>query len=134
MSKKKVCFTNGCFDILHRGHIELLKFCRENSDYVVVGLNSDKSVKINKGDSRPYNNQEDRKVVLEALRYVDEVIVYNEKTPLELVTKVQPDLLVKGSDYANKEVVGRGIAKEVILFGYIDGYSSTNTIQDITDR
>ena len=103
MNEKKICFTNGCFDILHRGHIELLKFCRENSDYVVVGLNSDKSVKINKGDSRPYNNQEDRKVVLEALRYVDEVIVYNEKTPLELVTKVQPDLLVKGSDYANKE-------------------------------
>tara|TARA_Y100000310_G_scaffold86194_1_gene83045 strand:- start:4116 stop:4520 length:405 start_codon:yes stop_codon:yes gene_type:complete len=134
MSDKKVCFTNGCFDTIHRGHIELLKFCKENSDYVVVGLNSDKSVKLNKGESRPYNNQEDRKLVLEALRYVDEVIIYDEQTPLELVKKVQPDLLVKGSDYADKKVVGRGIAKEVILFGYINGYSSTDTIQNITDR
>lgn len=84
---KKVIFTNGCFDILHRMHVELLAFCKSRGNYVVVGLNSDKSVKVLKGYKRPINNEQDRKLVLESLKYVDEVIIFDEDTPYELIKK-----------------------------------------------
>ena len=132
MSKKKV-FTNGCFDVLHRGHIELLKYCRTLGDRVIVGLNSDKSVRALKGACRPYNKQDDRKAMLEELRSVDEVIIFSEETPYELIQNLSPDIIVKGSDYAEDQVVGRHLAK-VVIFDNLNGYSTTKTIQDSGHR
>ena len=129
---KKV-FTNGCFDILHRGHIELLWFCRSEGDIVIVGINSDESIKKIKGKERPINNQEDRKFLLESLACVDEVIIFNESTPLRLINEIKPDIIVKGGDYKIKEVVGHDLC-EVKIFDYVKGYSTTKTVQDIGDR
>ncbi len=126
-------FTNGCFDILHRGHVELLKFCKGCGNTVYVGLNSDKSVKCLKGENRPVNNQEDRKVMLESLRYVDKVIIFDEETPYKLIQKIRPDIIVKGGDYCPDKVVGNDIA-EVKIFEYVEGYSTTKTIQSIANR
>ena len=122
----KQIFTNGCFDVLHKGHVELLKFCK-SLGYVTVGLNSDASVSGLKGIGRPVNSQEDRKVILEALKYVDEVILFEEDTPLRLIQKLKPDIIVKGGDYIETDVVGNEIA-EVIIFNTIQGYSTTNTL------
>lgn len=107
-------FTNGCFDILHAGHIKLLREARSFGDRLVVGLNSDESVRRLKGPSRPMNSEDDRKTVLEAIRYVDEVIIFGEDTPLELINRVKPDVLVKGADYGAGEIVGE---KEVVSRG-----------------
>ena len=110
----KIIFTNGCFDVIHRGHIELLKFCK-NFGYVIVGLNSDNSVKKLKGKNRPINNEEDRKFLLESLKFVDEVIIFDQETPIELIKKIKPNLIVKGSDYIKESVVGKEVA-EIIIF------------------
>lgn len=126
-------FTNGCFDIIHSGHVQLLEFCKNIGGKVIVGLNSDTSVKMNKGDSRPINNQEDRKKVLESIRYVDQVIVFEDMTPLKLIEQIKPDIIVKGSDYSEEQVVGNRIAK-VILFSYINGKSTTNIINEIKNE
>ena len=122
-----VIFTNGCFDILHRGHVELLRYCK-SLGHVVVGLNSDKSVKLNKGPDRPFFNQEDRKFMLESCKYVDEVILFDEKTPLNLLKRVKPVILVKGGDYEPSEIVGSDLT-EVRIFNYINGYSTTNILE-----
>lgn len=125
-------FTNGCFDIIHRGHLELLKYCKSLGK-VVVGLNSDASVKKNKGTLRPINCEEDRKLLLESLIYVDNVIVFNENTPYELIKQIKPDIIVKGGDYSVESVIGNDIS-EVRIFKYVEGYSTTRTIQNITNR
>ena len=129
----KVIFTNGCFDVLHRGHIELLNFSRRLGDKLVIGLNSDSSVKRLKGNSRPINSQDDRKAILESLRCVDEVIIFEEDTPLDLIKSICPDIIVKGGDYKETEVVGSDVAN-VVIFGFMDDYSTTKTIQDIINR
>jgi len=129
----KVIFTNGCFDVLHRGHIELLHYCYRLGDMVIVGLNSDDSVKRLKGSARPINNQQDRKFILESLRYVHKVIVFNEDTPYNLIKEINPDIIVKGGDYKPEDVVGKELS-EVAIFNYVKGYSTTKTIQDITNR
>lgn len=121
-------FTNGCFDILHRGHIELLKYCKSLGANVVVGLNSDASVKKLKGDTRPYFSQDDRKFALESCKYVDEVIVFNEETPYELLKEIRPDIIVKGGDYKKEEVVGNDLA-EVKIFNFVKGYSTTKILE-----
>lgn len=126
----KVIFTNGCFDMIHRMHVELLGFCKSRGDKVVVGLNSDSSVKRLKGDARPIFNQEDRKFVLEAFESVDEVVIFDEDTPYELIKELKPDEIVKGGDYEESEVVGNDIAK-VVLFNYIEKYSTTNTLSSL---
>jgi len=128
-----VVFTNGCFDILHRGHIELLRFCKECGDIVVVGLNDDNSVKRLKGENRPFNNQNDRKFLLESLVFVDKVILFNEDTPYNLIRRLNPDLIVKGGDYSEDEIVGNDLC-EVKIFRLINGYSTTKTIQNISNR
>lgn len=128
-----IIFTNGCFDILHRGHIELLRFCKGNGDTVFVGLNSDSSVKRLKGEKRPINNQNDRKLMLESLRYVDKVFVFEEDTPYNLINKIKPDMIVKGGDYNPQDVVGADIC-EVRIFKYVEGYSTTKAIQNLVDR
>lgn len=129
----KIVFTNGCFDILHRGHIELLKFCKTLGTKVIVGLNSDASVSRLKGVKRPINCVEDRAALLEELRCVNEVVVFEEDTPMALIQRLKPDIIVKGGDYTPEKVVGNNLA-EVVIFETVDGYSSTKTIRDITDR
>ncbi len=123
----KVVFTNGCFDVIHRGHVELLKFCRQAGDRVVIGLNSDKSVKGLKGESRPYNSEHDRKFILESLKYVDEVYIFDEPTPYKLIQQIKPDLIVKGGDYKPENVVGSDLC-DVEIFNFINGYSTTITL------
>lgn len=132
--KSKTVFTNGCFDILHRGHIEYLQQSRDLGDRLVVGINSDASVKRLKGNSRPINNQDDRKFLLESLSCVDEVIIFDEDTPLELIHQVKPDVITKGGDYKPKEVVGFGIVKELYIITFRDGYSTTNVIERIKNE
>ena len=128
---KKTIFTNGCFDILHRGHIELLRYCK-SLGRVVVGINGDKSVKILKGKNRPIFSQEDRKFLLEACKYVDEVIIFDDKTPIEIIKQIKPDIIVKGGDYSREEVVGNDLC-EVLIYDYVEGYSTTKSIQDINN-
>lgn len=127
-------FTNGCFDILHTGHIKLLKFCKTlapNAE-VIVGLNSDTSVKNLKGPTRPINKQQDRKLMLESIKYVDEVLIFCELDPYNLIKSVKPDIIVKGGDYKESEVIGNDLA-EVRIFDYVKGYSTTKTFQSIID-
>ena len=132
MAKKKV-FTNGCFDILHRGHIELLQFCSSYGK-VIVGLNSDESVRRLKGSDRPVFSQKDRKFMLESCKYVSKVIIFDEDTPLNLIKKIKPDVLIKGGDYKREEIVGNDLCKSVIVFNYLDGYSTTEIIKNISNR
>ncbi len=131
--KETIVFTNGCFDVLHRGHIEYLKFCKQQGDIVVLGLNSDSSVRQLKGPSRPVNNQHDRAAVLAALESVDYITVFEEPDPLALIQQVCPDVLVKGADWAEKGVVGRefveGRGGRVELAQLVEGKSSTDTIE-----
>tara|TARA_R100000353_G_scaffold175620_1_gene146476 strand:+ start:471 stop:863 length:393 start_codon:yes stop_codon:yes gene_type:complete len=126
----RVIFTNGCFDILHRMHIELLKFCKSRGDYVVVGLNSDASVKALKGDKRPINKEDDRKYVLESLKFVDEVIIFEEETPFNLVKELRPDEIVKGGDYKVEDIAGHEFAP-VVLFNYNNSYSTTKALEKL---
>mgnify|MGYP003649403182 FL=1 len=129
----KTIFTNGCFDVVHRGHLKLLEYCKSIGNKVVVGINSDASIKKLKGDNRPVNNQEDRKLLLESLVYVDEVVIFNEETPYNLIKCIKPDIIVKGGDYSIEEVVGNDLAK-IIIFETIDGYSTTEILQNIANR
>jgi D-beta-D-heptose 7-phosphate kinase/D-beta-D-heptose 1-phosphate adenosyltransferase len=135
MRDKKIGFTNGCFDLLHPGHIEILTKAKAACDYLVVGLNSDASVKRLKGDSRPIQTEDSRAAILASLQAVDLVVVFEEDTPLELITLLQPAVLVKGADYQNKLVVGSDIVKasggEVILIDLEVGFSTTNIVDRI---
>lgn len=132
---KTCAFTNGCFDILHQGHIFSLGEAAKEADYLIVGLNSDASVQRLKGPSRPINNTENRAIVLSNLAIVDLLIVFEEDTPLELIKALIPDILVKGGDYTIDQIVG---AKEVIAGGgkviinpIVEGYSTTGLIEKI---
>ena len=132
---KKIVFTNGCFDILHRGHISLLKKSKTYGDILIVGLNSDESVKKIKGNDRPVNDQDSRNEVLSAISYVDYIIIFNEETPINLIKEIKPDILVKGADYKLNEVVGHNFIKEyggeVKLVEIIKGHSSSNIIEKL---
>lgn len=130
---KKIVFTNGCFDLLHIGHISYLNEAKQMGDVLIIGLNTDESVKMNKGDSRPINKQDDRARMLEALDMVDAVVMFNEETPYNLIKVVCPDVLVKGGDYKIEEIVGREFSKEVKTIQFVDGYSSTNVINRIKE-
>ncbi|MDD5327738.1 MAG: D-glycero-beta-D-manno-heptose 1-phosphate adenylyltransferase [Phycisphaerae bacterium] len=130
-----VVFTNGCFDVVHRGHIEFLRFCKQQGSIVVVGLNSDISVKQIKGPDRPINNQHDRMAVLAALETVNYVVVFDEPDPLNLIKEIKPDVIVKGQDWAQKGVVGAEFVESyggrVVLAPLVEGKSSTATIEKI---
>ncbi len=126
---KRIVFTNGCFDILHLGHVKYLQEASSFGDVLIVGLNSDDSVRRLKGDERPINPQYDRAYILAALEAVDYVCIFEEDTPYELIKIVQPDVLVKGGDYAGKDVVGSDIAKELRLVEFVEGRSTTATIK-----
>ena len=125
---KTVAFTNGCFDILHAGHVSILEFSKNQADVLVLGINSDASVKRLKGPSRPINCQEDRALVCASLQAVDAVVLFEQDTPYELIKLVKPDVLVKGADYKVENVVGREFAKKVALYPILEGRSTTNTI------
>jgi len=128
---KKVVFTNGCFDILHVGHVKYLQIAKSFGDVLIVGLNSDASVSRLKGPSRPVNVAEDRAYLLAALEAVDFVVPFEEDTPYELIKMIAPDVLVKGGDYEGKKVVGTEFAKELQLVEFVDGKSTTKTIEKI---
>ena len=130
-----VVFTNGCFDILHEGHIASLIEAAKHADYLVIGLNSDASVKRLKGESRPINNENSRAVMLASLGMVDAVVIFSEDTPLNLIVSIKPDILVKGGDYKIEDIVG---AKEVLEAGgqviinpIIEGFSTTGLIHKL---
>lgn len=129
---KKIVFTNGCFDILHAGHVSSIEFAKSKGDILVLGLNSDASVKRLKGPKRPINKQADRALVVASLGAVDAVCIFTQDTPLELIKIVKPDVLVKGADYKNKEVVGEQFAGRVVLFPLVKGRSTTNLINKIS--
>ncbi len=135
---KKIVFTNGCFDILHRGHVEYLAKAKELGDVLIVGLNSDLSVKQIKGDGRPIVSQEDRAFILSNLASVDYVVIFDEPTPYELISKIIPDVLVKGSDWSIEEVVGRDVVEgnggQVVLVELTPNRSTTNIIKTILER
>ena len=135
--KKTIAFTNGCFDILHAGHIASLTEAAEHGDYLVVGLNSDSSVRGLKGENRPLNDENSRALVIASLAMVDAVVIFSEPTPLELIKTIQPDALVKGGDYKVEEVVG---AKEVMEWGgqvvinpILKGFSTTSIISKLNN-
>jgi len=127
-------FTNGCFDILHTGHVSYLEFARNQGDALVIGLNSDASVRRSKGPARPINSQEDRARVLQSLRAVDYVVVFDEDEPRALIEKILPDVLVKGADWAHY-VSGRDVVEahggKVVLADLVEGRSTTSTIERI---
>ena len=129
ITNKKVVFTNGCFDILHLGHVKYLQKARALGDVLIVGVNSNESVTRLKGSSRPVNDEFDRAYLLASLEVVDYVVIFKEDTPYELIKKIKPDILVKGADYKDKEVVGSDIAKEVKLIDFVDGKSTTSIIE-----
>ncbi len=129
---KKVVFTNGCFDIIHRGHIEYLAKARKLGDLLIVGLNSDNSVRKLKGKGRPVIRQQDRAFILSHLDMVDYVVIFDSLTPLRLIRKLAPDVLVKGGDYKPANIVGaddvRAAGGEVVIIGYIPGRSTSAII------
>lgn len=127
---RKIVFTNGCFDILHIGHIRYLRDAKALGDVLVIGLNSDKSVSIIK-PGRPVNPQDRRAEILAALEMVDYISIFGEDTPYELIKAVQPDILVKGGDWKKEDIVGSDIAKETRSLPYVKGVSTTEIIEKI---
>lgn len=133
---KRIVFTNGCFDILHRGHVEYLSKAAAFGDVMVVGLNTDASVKRLKGPSRPVNDEYARAFVLAGLEFVSAVVLFDEDTPYNLIKKVQPDFLVKGSDYKPENIVGYDIVTakggKVVTVDLVEGFSTTKTIEKMS--
>lgn len=131
MKDLKIVFTNGCFDILHHGHIDYLSKASDLGDVLVIGLNSDASVKkLNKGVNRPLQNENDRALILSAFQFADAITIFHEDTPYELIKFIQPDVLVKGGDWKENEIVGADIVKAkdgtVVVIPFVDGYSTSN--------
>ena len=125
--KKDIIFTNGVFDILHRGHLDLLKFAKRNCRKLIVGINSDSSVKLNKGKSRPYNSLKKRISKLRKTKLIDQILVFKDKTPIKLINKIKPDAIIKGSDYKQNQVVGKKISN-IIIFEKKNNLSSTRIL------
>jgi len=128
--RRKIVFTNGCFDILHIGHVRYLQHAKRLGDVLIIGLNSDRSVAGIK-PGRPVNSEKNRAEVLAALAVVDYVVVFPEKTPYNLIKAVKPDILVKGGDWKKEEIIGSDIAKETYSLPYVKGISTTRTIEKI---
>lgn len=133
---KKLVFTNGCFDILHKGHVSYLNEAKSLGDFLIIGVNSDSSVRKLKGNGRPVNNENDRAFLLDNLKPVDAVLIFHEDTPYELIKNIIPDFLVKGGDWKEDEIVGSDTVKEnggkVISLKFIDNYSTTGILGKIT--
>ena len=137
--QKKIVFTNGCFDLLHLGHIDYLSKAKDCGDVLVVGVNTDRSVKmLGKGSNRPITNENARAILIAALHFVDAVFLFDEKTPYELIKTVQPDVLVKGSDYQPEEIVGNDIVRKkggtIMTIDFLQGYSTTAIVKKINEK
>jgi D-beta-D-heptose 7-phosphate kinase/D-beta-D-heptose 1-phosphate adenosyltransferase len=136
--RKKIVFTNGCFDLLHLGHIKYLTKAKSLGDYLVVGINTDKSVRKIKGNSRPITKQADRLQILSSLEMVDFLTLFNDSTPLKLISELRPDILVKGADWKIKDIVGQNLVKaygaQVKRIPYLKGYSTTNLIEKLSRK
>lgn len=132
----KIVFTNGCFDIIHRGHIEYLLEASKLGDILILGLNTDDSIKRIKGEGRPIQDQKTRAIVLAAYSFINAIVLFDEETPLELIKFVRPNILVKGGDYKKEEIVGYDFVNsyggEVVVLPYIEGYSTTDIIKKIS--
>ena len=132
---KKIVFTNGCFDILHLGHIDYLAKAADQGDILCVGLNTDRSVRKIKGKNRPVNDENVRAIILASIAFVDAVMLFDEETPYELIKSVQPDILIKGADYKPEDIVGYDVVKsrggEIKTIKYLDGYSTSNILEKI---
>ncbi|MBN1982563.1 MAG: bifunctional D-glycero-beta-D-manno-heptose-7-phosphate kinase/D-glycero-beta-D-manno-heptose 1-phosphate adenylyltransferase HldE [Chitinivibrionales bacterium] len=128
---QKIVFTNGCFDILHKGHVRILRQAKEMGDILIVGLNSDSSVRKLKGPSRPINDELDRAELLGSLECVDYVVIFKEETPKRLISQIRPDVLVKGGDYKVEDIVGREYAGKTVVIPFVEGYSTTGTLQKL---
>ncbi len=131
MQSKKIVFTNGCFDLLHHGHIDYLSKAADMGEILVIGLNSDSSVKkLNKGSNRPIQNENDRALILSSIQFIEAIILFEEDTPLELIKMVRPDVLVKGGDWKESEIVGADVVKAnggtVTTIPFVEGYSTTS--------
>lgn len=129
---KKLVFTNGCFDIIHRGHVEYLNQAKSLGDILIVGVNSDRSVRGLKGDDRPVNTEKDRAFIIDNLKSVDFVVIFDEDTPINIIKKIIPEFLVKGGDWKEEDIVGWDVVKQnggkVMSLQFIDNYSTTNII------
>ncbi|MDP9954618.1 D-beta-D-heptose 7-phosphate kinase/D-beta-D-heptose 1-phosphate adenosyltransferase [Epilithonimonas hungarica] len=128
---KSIVFTNGCFDIIHQGHIKYLQEAKKYGDVLVIGLNSDTSIKRLKGPERPIKKEDERAVIMSSLGMVDYVVVFEEDTPARIIEQIKPDVLVKGGDYKIEDIVGREYAKETIVIPFVEGFSTTSTIEKI---
>ena len=128
---KTIAFTNGCFDLMHIGHVKYLEDAGKSNRFLIVGLNSDVSASRIKGPRRPIVGQKSRAAVLAALESVDFVVIFNEDTPYKIIAAIKPDILIKGSDWKGKPVVGQDLVKKVELVKYIQGFSTTNIIRKI---
>jgi rfaE bifunctional protein nucleotidyltransferase chain/domain len=135
---RRIVFTNGCFDVLHRGHVDYLVRASELGDLLVIGLNTDESVRRLKGPSRPYLDEETRAYILASMSFTSAIILFGEDTPRELIQKVRPDVLVKGSDYKPVEIVGHDLVTswggKVLTIDLTPGFSSTQVIGKLTDK
>jgi D-beta-D-heptose 7-phosphate kinase/D-beta-D-heptose 1-phosphate adenosyltransferase len=134
-----VVFTNGCFDILHRGHVQYLYDAAQLGNKLVVAINTDSSVKLlNKGANRPINNEQDRAFLLAAMEFVSAVTFFNEATPLSIIQQIKPNVLVKGADYSPSQVIGKDFIEnyggKLVLIPFVEGYSSSKIIQKITGK
>lgn len=125
----QIVFTNGVFDILHKGHVAYLQQARDLGNLLILGLNNDQSVKKLKGPARPINSESDRAFVLAGLTCVDHIVIFAEETPHQLIAQIKPDVLVKGGDYKLEEVVGREFAGKTMLIDFVEGYSTTRIIE-----
>jgi len=131
---KRICFTNGCFDIIHQGHVLYLEQARQKGDCLIVGVNTDSSVREIKGENKPIVPLEGRMAVLAALESVDYVVPFDEPDPLALISSLRPHVLVKGGDWEEEEVVGRELVEQTILIPYIEGASTSGIIKTILQR
>ena len=133
---ERIVFTNGCFDIIHVGHVEYLSKAKDMGDVLVIGLNSDRSVKRLKGKDRPINREEDRSKVLSALYFVDYITIFNDETPDRLIRKIKPDILVKGGDWQMKDIAGASFVKsyggKVATVPFVEGFSTTSLIEKMS--
>ncbi|MBL7788191.1 MAG: D-glycero-beta-D-manno-heptose 1-phosphate adenylyltransferase [Chitinophagales bacterium] len=132
---EKIVFTNGCFDIIHQGHLQTLAYAADQGTKLIVGLNTDASIRHLKGDERPIQDQHSRALLLASLSYVDAVVLFDEETPLHLIEQILPDVLVKGGDYREEDIVGYDIVTQnegaVMVVPFLEGYSTTNLIAKI---
>ena len=131
IKNKNIVFTNGCFDVLHSGHIKYLEISKGFGDLLIVGLNSDESIRRIKGKNRPINYQKDRAYMLSALEFVDYIVIFDDDTPYNLINQIKPDIITKGADYSKDEVVGADIVNEVKLIDLFGEQSTTKLIEKI---